>query len=62
VTGAPTNVEFKIKDTKKYEATGGWGFAQFTDGKPGSEALHQTCFGCHEPAKGHDFVFTRYAP
>jgi hypothetical protein len=20
------------------------------------------CFPCHEPAKAHDFVFTRYAP
>jgi hypothetical protein len=31
-------------------------------GKPGSEALHKTCFPCHEPAKDRDFVFTRYAP
>ena len=36
--------------------------ADFKDGKPGSEALHKTCFACHEPAKDHDFVFTHYAP
>jgi hypothetical protein len=62
VAGAPTNVQFMIKDSKKYAATGGWGFAQFTNGKPDSEALHKTCFACHVPAKDSDFVFTRYAP
>lgn len=25
-----------VKDSKKYAATGGWGFADFTDGKPGA--------------------------
>jgi hypothetical protein len=38
------------------------GFAQFNDGKPADEAMLNTCFGCHEPAKACDFVFTRYAP
>jgi len=38
-------------------------FGQFEDGKPvRDEALLKTCFPCHEPGKGHDFVFTRYAP
>ena len=62
VAGSSVNVQFMIKDSKKYAATGGWGFADFTNGKPGNEALHQTCFGCHEPAKDRDYVFTRYAP
>jgi hypothetical protein len=34
----------KVKDSKTYAATGGRGFADFTNGKPGDEALHQTCF------------------
>ena len=62
VAGPPTNVQFMVKDSKKYASTGGWGFAQFTNGKPDSEALHKTCFGCHAPGKDHDFVFTHYAP
>ncbi len=62
VPGPATNVQFMVKDSKKYATTGGWGFGQFEDGKPGNEAAPQTCFSCHEPAKGHDFVFTRYAP
>jgi len=60
--GSAVNVQFMVKDSKKYAATGGWGFADFTNGKPGNEALHKTCFSCHEPAKDRDFVFTRYAP
>lgn len=63
IPGAPTNVQFMVKDTKKYASTGGWGFGQFEDGKPlRDEAVLKTCFPCHEPAKAHDFVFTRYAP
>jgi hypothetical protein len=62
VAGPPKNMQFMVKDSKKYAATGGWGFADFTDGKPADEATHQKCFGCHEPAKAHDYVYTRYAP
>ena len=62
VAGSPTNVQFMVKDAKKYASTGGWGFAQFTNGKPDNEGVHKTCFSCHEPGKEHDFVFTRYSP
>jgi hypothetical protein len=62
VPGPPTNVQFMVKDSKKYASTGGWGFAHFDkDGKPGSEALLKTCAPCHAKAS-RDFVFTRYAP
>jgi hypothetical protein len=60
--GSAVNVQYMVKDSKKYAATGGWGFADFTNGKAGDEALHQTCFACHQPAKDRDFVFTHYAP
>jgi len=56
------NVQFMVKDSKKYAATGGWGFADFKNGKPQGEALHKTCFPCHEPAKARDYVFAHYAP
>jgi hypothetical protein len=62
VAGSAVNVQFMVKDSKKYAATAAWGFADFTNGKPGNEALHKTCFVCHEPAKARDYVFTRYAP
>jgi hypothetical protein len=62
VIGSRVNVQFMAKDSKKYASTGGWGFADFKDGKPGDKALHETCFPCHMPAKDRDYVFTRYAP
>jgi hypothetical protein len=62
VPGAPTNVQFMVKDSKKYAATGGWGFGHFQDGKPAAAASMKSCFPCHEKATGSDLVFTRYAP
>jgi hypothetical protein len=62
VVGSPVNVQFMVKDSKKYAATGGWGFADFKGGTPGDKALHETCFPCHAPAKDRDYVFTHYAP
>jgi hypothetical protein len=62
VVASRVNLQFMVKDSKKYAASGGWGFADFTDGKPGDKALHETCFPCHVPAKDHDYVFTHYAP
>jgi hypothetical protein len=58
VAGPPKNgVQFMVKDSKKYASTGGWGFAQFDGGKPAGEAVHNTCFPCHEIVKARDFVF-----
>jgi len=62
LVGSIVNVQFMAKDSKKYAASGGWGFADFKDGKPGDKALHETCFPCHTPAKDRDYVFTYYAP
>ena len=55
-------VQFMVKDSKKYAATGGWGYAQFDDGKPADDAVMKACFPCHELIKARDYVFTRYAP
>ncbi len=61
VPGPPTNIQFMVKDSTKYAATGGWGFATFKDGKPADEASMKSCFPCHSQAKDTDLVFTRYA-
>lgn len=62
VAGTPTNIQIEVKDSKKYAATGGWGFGHFnTDGTLGGEALLESCAPCHAKA-ARDFVFTRYAP
>jgi hypothetical protein len=61
--GSPTNIQFMVKDSVKYAATGGWGFGHFSpDGKPADAAFMKPCFPCHAQEKSHDLVFTRYAP
>jgi Cytochrome P460 len=62
VPGAPTNIQFMVKDSAKCAVTGGWGFGHFADGKPGDATFMKTCFPCHEKAQATDLVFTRYAP
>jgi hypothetical protein len=62
VPGVPTNIQFMVKDSKKYAATGGWGFGYFINGKPVGEALMKSCFPCHAREKARDMVFTHYAP
>jgi len=63
--GPFTQVEFMIKDSKKYGTTGGWGFARFLGNtyKPYGKdpGFVQECFGCHTPVADNDFVFTRWA-
>lgn len=59
-------VEFMVKDAKRYPATGGWGFARFLgpELKPYGQGpgFVQECYGCHVPVMDNDFVFTRLAP
>lgn len=61
IAGGPKNgVQFMIKDSRRFASTGGWGFAQFNDGKPATGEGAFTCFACHSIAKSRDFVFTHY--
>lgn len=65
VAGSPTDsyLQFMVKDSKKYAATGGWGYSSFgKDGKPTGTASMQSCYPCHQAIQSRDFVFTRYAP
>src|SRR5262245_6259533 len=65
VAGSPTDayLQFMVKDTKKYAATGGWGYSSFgKDGKPTDETAMTKCFPCHQAIAARDFVFTKYAP
>ena len=50
------------KDSKKFKATGGWGFEGFGGGDPakrvvGSNAA-SACFACHAPQKAQDYTFS----
>lgn len=62
-TGEFVQVEFMIKDEKKYPQTAGWGWARWlgTELKPygGKAILTAECISCHKPLKENDFVFTK---
>jgi hypothetical protein len=63
VAGDPTNVQIEVKNSKRYAATGGWGYGQFENGKANPDAeLMKTCNACHAklPASD-DFIFTNYS-
>lgn len=55
-------VEFMIKDAKKYESTKGWGWARWKGNnlKPYGDKpnFDQECIACHNPVKNNDYVFT----
>lgn len=61
-TGQFRQVEFMIKDSRKFASTLGWGFARWRGAnlQPfGSDAnFVQGCIGCHYPLSDRDYVFT----
>ena len=66
VAGEPINVQVSVKDSKRYAASGGWGYGQFDNGVANRNAtLTQACFTCHAKLdaleKNADFVFTAYS-
>jgi len=73
VPGNLLNVDFMVKDSKRFADSGGWGWGVFdydakTDAfKPGTTAgtppqgNDAKCgFACHTTAKSRDYVFTEY--
>ena len=60
--GAFFQVEFMIRDSKKYAGTLGWGWARWrgADLKPyGKDAdFARECVGCHRPLRDSNYVFT----
>ena len=61
-TGEFWQVEFMIKDSKKYKSTEGWGWGRWRglDLKPygNNIAFTNECTSCHQPMKDNDFVFS----
>jgi len=57
-------LQFLEKDTKKYAATGGWGYSNFDkDLKPlTDEKTMYSCLSCHKAVEARDYIFTKYAP
>src|SRR4249919_3166353 len=73
VPGALLNVDFMVKDSKRFGDVGGWGYAVFdynaasdtftpgtTAGTPPQGNDAKCGFACHTRAKARDYVFTEY--
>jgi Cytochrome P460 len=74
VPGTIHDVDFMVKDSKRFPDTDGWGFAEFEYDdatrayRPGTLADHppqgndaKCGFACHTIARKRDYVFTEYA-
>ena len=74
VPGTQHDMDFMVKDSKRFADCGGWGWAAFdydaaTDTfKPGTLADHppqgndaKCGFACHTSVKARDYVFTDYS-
>ncbi len=68
------NVDFMVKDGKRFADSGGWGYGAFeydaatdafrpatTQDSPPQSNDAKCGFGCHTIAKARDYVFTEYA-
>ena len=73
VPGEMFNVDFMVKDSKRFADSGGWGYAVFdydaktdtftpgtTAGTPPQGNDAKCGFVCHTIAKGRDYVFTEF--
>lgn len=69
VPGELAEVAFMVKDSKRFPATNGWGYATFQynsasdtwKSKEGDASFGAAeCHGCHTVVKSNDFVFTHY--
>src|SRR3954451_13774097 len=75
VRGKLLNVDFMVKDSKRFADTGGWGYAVFDydsasdpfapgtlAGKPPQGNDAKCGFACHTGVKARDYIFTEYGP
>ena len=73
VPGTLANVDFMVKDSKRFADSGGWGWAAFEfdaasaafrpanmNDKPPQGNDAKCGFACHTIAKNRDYVFTEY--
>ena len=73
VPGALHDIDFMVKDSKKFSDSGGWGYAQFdydpasdtfkpgdANSEPPQEHDAKCGFACHTIVAGQDYVFTAY--
>ena len=74
VSGTQHDVDFMVKDSRRFADSGGWGWAAFmydaasgtfrpfgVDDRPPQENDAKCGFACHGLVKNRDYVFTEYS-
>lgn len=60
--GARRRIDVMVKDSKRYAASGGWGFGRFMGDDRQHDVLsanvRAACYQCHSARKGQGFVFS----
>jgi hypothetical protein len=60
--GARRRIDVMVRDSKRYTASGGWGFGRFMGDDHDHDVLTpevtKVCYQCHETRKAHGFVFS----
>ncbi|HKF49875.1 MAG TPA: cytochrome P460 family protein [Terracidiphilus sp.] len=62
--GPRRRIDIMVKDSKRYAASGGWGFARFMADDRDHDVLTfdaaQSCYQCHQSRKAQGFVFSEF--
>ncbi|HET6208158.1 MAG TPA: cytochrome P460 family protein [Terracidiphilus sp.] len=60
--GARRRIDVMVKDSKRYSASGGWGFGRYMGEDHEHDVLtpdvRESCYKCHENRKAQGFVFS----
>jgi hypothetical protein len=60
--GTRRRIDVMVKDSKRYAASGGWGFGRFMGDDRERDVLtseiREACYQCHEKRKAQGFVFS----
>lgn len=64
VEGKRKFIDIMAKDSKKFSATGGWGFEEFNGNSMIERNIGESgkvqCFNCHAKQEKNDFVFSKF--
>ena len=64
VEGPRRLIDVMEKDSQRFAATGGWGFAEFKGDNQTEQSLTaeaaKKCHSCHATAQNHDLVFSKF--
>ena len=63
--GPRRQIDVMVKDSKRFEKSGGWGFQRFVKDSKVERAAAPTpaqCFACHEKLKKDGLVLSNYRP